>query len=138
MPGVALQSASLAPPFYERTGPGVSYAAHSYQATSALPPLSGISPTPQLQHQRSTAASASSVSSSSSVAIPGATTSKPANQESPQGSTKTGRKSKAHVASACFNCKRAHLSCDDQRPCARCVASGKQVSIDLPFTYSND
>ena len=42
--------------------------------------------------------------------------------------TRTGRKSKAHVASACINCKRAHLSCDVQRPCARCVASGKQVN----------
>lgn len=42
--------------------------------------------------------------------------------------SRTGRKSKAHVASACINCKRAHLSCDIQRPCARCVASGKQVS----------
>lgn len=40
-----------------------------------------------------------------------------------------GRKSKAHVASACVNCKRAHLSCDVQRPCARCVAAGKQVSL---------
>ena len=44
-------------------------------------------------------------------------------------STRTGRKSKAHVASACINCKRAHLSCDVQRPCARCVASGKHVSL---------
>ena len=43
-------------------------------------------------------------------------------------SIRTGRKSKAHVASACINCKRAHLSCDVQRPCTRCVASGKQVS----------
>ena len=43
-------------------------------------------------------------------------------------SPRTGRKSKAHVASACANCKRAHLSCDVNRPCARCVASGKQVS----------
>lgn len=42
-----------------------------------------------------------------------------------------GRKSKAHVASACVNCKRAHLSCDVNRPCARCVASGKQVSFSL-------
>lgn len=41
--------------------------------------------------------------------------------------TRSGRKSKAHVASACMNCKRAHLSCDVQRPCARCVASSKQV-----------
>ena len=39
------------------------------------------------------------------------------------------RKAKTHVASACVNCKRAHLSCDVQRPCTRCVASGKQVSI---------
>ncbi|KAM0717367.1 hypothetical protein Q7P37_007219 [Cladosporium fusiforme] len=37
-----------------------------------------------------------------------------------------GKKGKTHVASACVNCKRAHLSCDVQRPCARCVASGKQ------------
>ena len=37
------------------------------------------------------------------------------------------RKSKAHVASACVNCKRAHLSCDVNRPCGRCVATGKQV-----------
>jgi len=39
------------------------------------------------------------------------------------------RKAKTHVASACVNCKRAHLSCDVQRPCARCTASGKQVSV---------
>jgi hypothetical protein len=39
------------------------------------------------------------------------------------------RKAKTHVASACVNCKRAHLSCDVQRPCARCTASGKQVSL---------
>lgn len=42
-------------------------------------------------------------------------------------SSRGGRKSKAHVASACINCKRAHLSCDVGRPCTRCVASGKQV-----------
>ncbi|KAK5112614.1 hypothetical protein LTR62_003929 [Meristemomyces frigidus] len=37
-----------------------------------------------------------------------------------------GRRAKTHVASACINCKRAHLSCDVQRPCSRCVSSGKQ------------
>ena len=42
------------------------------------------------------------------------------------------RKAKTHVASACVNCKRAHLSCDVQRPCARCTASGKQVSVVHP------
>ncbi|CAK4031394.1 hypothetical protein AC578_9363 [Lecanosticta acicola] len=47
-------------------------------------------------------------------------------------SSKGGRKSKAHVASACINCKRAHLSCDVNRPCGRCVASGKQdTCIDV-------
>lgn len=42
---------------------------------------------------------------------------------------KPARRTKAHVASACINCKRAHLSCDVQRPCARCIATGKQVSF---------
>jgi hypothetical protein len=37
------------------------------------------------------------------------------------------RRTKAHVAKACQNCKKAHLSCDEARPCARCVGSGKQV-----------
>lgn len=45
----------------------------------------------------------------------------------PLRNTKTARRNKAHVASACVNCKRAHLSCDIQRPCTRCVTSGKEV-----------
>ena len=44
---------------------------------------------------------------------------------------KPARRTKAHVASACVNCKKAHLSCDVQRPCGRCVSSGKQVSSFL-------
>lgn len=40
-----------------------------------------------------------------------------------------GRRAKAHVANACNNCKRAHLSCDVERPCGRCVATGKAVSL---------
>jgi hypothetical protein len=47
----------------------------------------------------------------------------------PMRPTKPARRTKAHVASACVNCKKAHLSCDVQRPCGRCVASGKQVSL---------
>lgn len=42
---------------------------------------------------------------------------------------RTSRRAKAHVARACQNCKKAHLSCDEARPCARCVSSGKQVNI---------
>lgn len=38
------------------------------------------------------------------------------------------RRAKAHVASACVNCKKKHLGCDSARPCRRCVLSGKAVS----------
>ena len=42
-------------------------------------------------------------------------------------SPRATRKVKAHVASACVNCKRKHLRCDETRPCRRCVQSGKEV-----------
>lgn len=42
---------------------------------------------------------------------------------------KSTRRTKAHVASACVNCKKKHLGCDPARPCRRCVASGKSVSL---------
>lgn len=46
---------------------------------------------------------------------------------------KTQRKTKGHVASACVPCKRAHLRCDDMRPCPRCVTGGKEDSCtDVP------
>ncbi|OAX85572.1 hypothetical protein ACJ72_00033 [Emergomyces africanus] len=38
------------------------------------------------------------------------------------------RRAKAHVASACVNCKRKHLGCDSARPCRRCISSGKEES----------
>lgn len=54
----------------------------------------------------------------------------PATPNQPAGpAAARGRRSKTHVASACINCKRAHLSCDVNRPCARCVTSGKQVGL---------
>ncbi|TIA38942.1 hypothetical protein D6C78_03643 [Aureobasidium pullulans] len=44
-----------------------------------------------------------------------------------------GRRAKTHVANACNNCKRAHLSCDVERPCGRCVATGKADTCrDVP------
>ena len=43
-------------------------------------------------------------------------------------SARATRKVKAHVASACVNCKKKHLRCDAERPCQRCVQSGKEVS----------
>ena len=42
-------------------------------------------------------------------------------------SPRATRKPKAHVASACVNCKKKHLRCDSTRPCRRCVQSGKEV-----------
>lgn len=39
---------------------------------------------------------------------------------------KPDRRTKARVTWPCVNCKKAHLCCDVQRPCGRCVASGKQ------------
>ncbi|EPS33028.1 hypothetical protein PDE_07989 [Penicillium oxalicum 114-2] len=41
---------------------------------------------------------------------------------------KPTRRAKAHVASACVNCKKKHLGCDAARPCRRCVVAGKAVS----------
>ncbi|KAI0165489.1 hypothetical protein GGR57DRAFT_123097 [Xylariaceae sp. FL1272] len=47
-------------------------------------------------------------------------------------SPKTQRKTKGHVASACVPCKRAHLRCDAQRPCSRCLSNGKEdACIDV-------
>ncbi|KAB8342717.1 hypothetical protein FH972_022317 [Carpinus fangiana] len=39
-----------------------------------------------------------------------------------------GRKAKAHVQSACANCKKAHLACDIGRPCQRCISNGKTAT----------
>ncbi|KAI0132485.1 hypothetical protein BJ170DRAFT_249785 [Xylariales sp. AK1849] len=44
----------------------------------------------------------------------------------PYTSPKSQRKTKGHVASACVPCKRAHLRCDAQRPCSRCLSNGKE------------
>ncbi|KAG5927520.1 hypothetical protein E4U42_002163 [Claviceps africana] len=44
------------------------------------------------------------------------------------GSPKAQRKTKGHVASACVPCKRAHLRCDAQRPCSRCISNSKEDS----------
>ncbi|CEH13560.1 zn-cys zinc finger domain protein [Ceraceosorus bombacis] len=42
------------------------------------------------------------------------------------------RVAKANVASACMNCRRAHLACDAQRPCQRCKNLGKtETCIDV-------
>lgn len=54
-------------------------------------------------------------------------------QDSPEaqhltaGTPGIARRAKAHVPSACVNCKRKHLACETRRPCNRCVQTGKEV-----------
>ena len=45
------------------------------------------------------------------------------------------RRAKAHVPSACVNCKKKHLACETKRPCNRCMQTGKEVKKLLhPFS----
>lgn len=53
--------------------------------------------------------------------------------DSPEGQLVAGppgiaRRAKAHVPSACVNCKKKHLACETKRPCNRCIQTGKEVS----------
>ncbi|CAD6564002.1 MAG: hypothetical protein ASARMPRED_002632 [Alectoria sarmentosa] len=53
--------------------------------------------------------------------------------DSPEGQLVAGppgiaRRAKAHVPSACVNCKKKHLACETKRPCSRCVQTGKEAS----------
>ena len=56
-------------------------------------------------------------------------------QDSPEahqltsGAPGIARRAKAHVPSACVNCKRKHLACETKRPCNRCLQTGKEVSV---------
>lgn len=111
MPGVALAAPSLGPPFYEST---------SHSRSESYPPAPSYGSYLSLQAAPTHQGEAISTSAQSAPGPTSAIASRPT-------SSRGGRKSKAHVASACVNCKRAHLSCDVNRPCGRCVASGKQV-----------
>ena len=56
------------------------------------------------------------------------------NHDSPEaqhltaGAPGVARRAKAHVPSACVNCKKKHLACETKRPCNRCMQTGKEVS----------
>lgn len=53
----------------------------------------------------------------------------PENHHLAAGTSGVARRAKAHVPSACVNCKRKHLACETRRPCNRCVQTGKEASI---------
>ncbi|ORZ18570.1 hypothetical protein BCR42DRAFT_489916 [Absidia repens] len=44
------------------------------------------------------------------------------------GSCQRKKSIKPHVRTACINCKKAHLACDAERPCKRCISVGKTDS----------
>lgn len=53
------------------------------------------------------------------------------------GSPGVARRAKAHVPSACVNCKRKHLACETRRPCNRCLQAGKEVGdIDMTTPWN--
>ena len=59
----------------------------------------------------------------------------PDSQQLAAGPPGIARRAKAHVPSACVNCKRKHLACETRRPCNRCVQTGKEVStLNRPFS----
>lgn len=101
--------------------------------------LPGLRPAPSYRNifasslQTEPLATVSSVGAAEHAALPVQLT--PLSGQSQWRTVRPARRAKAHVASACVNCKRAHLSCDVQRPCSRCVAGGKEVC--LPNFYSN-
>ena len=41
------------------------------------------------------------------------------------------KKRNKHVCKACVHCKKAHLACDESRPCTRCSQLGKTDCIDV-------
>ena len=58
-----------------------------------------------------------------------ATHDSPGNGHLVMGSPGVARRAKAHVPSACVNCKRKHLACETRRPCNRCLQAGKEVNF---------
>lgn len=94
-------------------------------STAALPPLATRKPSSSGQGDVPLADTQSV--SSVGVAPDAQTTAGPAPLASLSTAAAGGRRSKAHVANACSNCKRAHLSCDVDRPCNRCIQTGKTV-----------
>jgi hypothetical protein len=84
-------------------------------------------PFPSARLPQSLPVQPSSQSSTATYSQPtfGASAAGPPSRTLPQ---KTTRRTKAHVASACVNCKKKHLGCDPARPCRRCVLSNKEVS----------
>ncbi|CAO1621351.1 unnamed protein product [Parajaminaea phylloscopi] len=108
----------LSPPLPSSTSaPSVS-ASPSYLRNSLAP--RGMTAAAQTSPGTDTASPASTSALTSTSASAGAAA---------DGAESSSRKAaKAHVSSACLNCKRAHLACDAERPCRRCTKLGKTAT----------
>ncbi|KAK9462007.1 uncharacterized protein V1516DRAFT_685039 [Lipomyces oligophaga] len=57
-------------------------------------------------------------------------------------SLRTGRPKRKKASRACFHCQKAHLTCDDARPCQRCIKRGLsatcQDGVRKKAKYLND
>lgn len=104
----------------------------------------GLSTPPSSSGAGATVPSRSSVQSSNGI-VPlreesnGDSSTSP--KDSPEGQNLTSgapgvaRRAKAHVPSACVNCKRKHLACETKRPCNRCVQTGKEVRLEAGIDW---
>ncbi len=119
-------SPTLAPPYSSKQSPEGIRAGHSAQPRPlkhVQTPLESPGARTSL-HQSSTSHLVHETSHEEHSSI---------NQDSPEqhhltpGPPGVARRAKAHVPSACVNCKRKHLACETRRPCNRCVQTGKEV-----------
>ncbi|KAK9367307.1 hypothetical protein V1509DRAFT_178566 [Lipomyces kononenkoae] len=68
----------------------------------------------------SSASAAGTVTTSSGITLPMTA----AMAKSSGISLRTGRPKRKKASRACFHCQKAHLTCDDARPCQRCIKRG--------------
>lgn len=83
----------------------------SYPGISGGRPLTKLDYTPNYSHSPTPI-----YSTSADTALPDA---------------KPTAKRQRHVCRACVHCKKAHLACDEQRPCRRCAHLGKKDCTDV-------
>ena len=99
------------------------------------PPSVSSAKSHRYEDVRSNATSTPRTSIQSSTSVPASRedSNDESNHDSPEaqhltaGAPGVARRAKAHVPSACVNCKRKHLACETKRPCNRCISTGKEV-----------
>lgn len=98
-------------------------------AISTKPPGAVLQAKSKIQTKMSGASLSLSTTTEQPQLLPALSTSTPIPPRTIPLPPRSTRRAKAHVASACVNCKRKHLGCDSARPCRRCVVAGKEVRL---------